>query len=325
MPAMLKYRVLFGTLMVVGLLVGFWLDDWLDSVGIAGTPLETVFLGRHFLPAGLLMLLGMLLLIVLTSREVVRIFHVENVDASYLMVGLSGVTGALLIYLIPHDTDSQQTIAIYASFMVMIFIASLVRHSWRGRTQGAVTVAAVTMFALIYLGTLPGFYLAIRRWHSAWVVAAVIAITKSCDVGAYATGRLFGKHKLIPWLSPGKTWEGLAGGVVMSGLLATLLVALANYYDVSGRWMPGPTDGTPRVFVTFDYPLWLAMIGGLIIGFVGQVGDLTASLFKRDAGIKDSGRSIPGFGGLLDVIDSPILVAPLAYWLLHFGAELGTD
>lgn len=320
---MLKHRVLFGTLMVITLLVGFWLDNRLDSVLIRGTVFETLFLGRDTLPAGLLMLIGGLVLIALTSREVVRIFHVENVDASYLMVGLSGVLGALLIYLIPHDTESQQTMAIYASTMVLIFIASLVRHSWRGRTDGAVTVAAVTMFALIYLGTLPGFYLAIRRWNSAWVVAAIITVTKSCDVGAYATGRLFGKHKLIPWLSPGKTWEGLAGGVALSAILATLLVYLSNHYGMSGRWMPAAAEGSARVFVPFNYPLWLAAVGGLIIGFVGQIGDLTASLFKRDAGIKDSGRSIPGFGGLLDVIDSPILVAPLAYWLLQLGAELG--
>ncbi|MFW6032287.1 MAG: phosphatidate cytidylyltransferase, partial [Phycisphaeraceae bacterium] len=172
-------------------------------------------------------------------------------------------------------------------------------------TEGSVAVASVSLFALIYLGTLPGFYLAIRHDHSAWVVAALIVITKSCDVGAYFTGRAIGRHKLVPWLSPGKTWEGLGGGVLLSALLAAVLAWVGN------TWFSGP-DATVRA-----YPLWFAAVAGLALGLAGQFGDLTASLFKRDAGVKDSGRSIPGFGGLLDVVDSPLVVAPLAYWLLR--------
>jgi phosphatidate cytidylyltransferase len=70
------------------------------------------------------------------------------------------------------------------------------------------------------------------------------------------------------------------------------------------------------------YPLWYAALAGLLLGLIGQFGDLVASLFKRDAGIKDSGSSIPGFGGVLDVIDSPIVVAPFAYWLLMLVRQL---
>ena len=316
---MLKHRLLFGTLMIVGGLGLLALDDRLDRVRLHGWA-SSLFLGREYLPAGLLMLVLVLALIVLASRELCRIFHAERIDASPGMVAVSGSLGAVLIYLIPDHTPSQLTIAIYASFMVLIFIGSLVRYSWRGVTQGAVSVAAVTMFALIYLGTMPGFYLAIRRYHTVWVVAAIVAITKSCDIGAYATGRMFGRHKLIPWLSPGKTWEGLAGGMALSAILATALVAVANYYGWTGRYFSGPDR---PVFMQIDYPLWYAALAGLIIGFVGQVGDLTASLFKRDAGIKDSGSAVPGFGGFLDIVDSPILVAPLAYWLLHIAELLG--
>ncbi len=318
LPTMLKHRLMFGTLMVAGGLGLLAVDDRLDRVRLHGWA-SSLFLGREYLPAGLLMLVLILAIIVLASRELCRIFHAEGIDASPIMIAVSGFLGALLIYLIPDATPSQLTIAIYASFMVMIFIGSLVRYSWRGVTQGAVSVAAVTMFAVIYLGTMPGFYLAIRRYHSVWVVVAIIAVTKACDIGAYFTGRAFGKHKLIPWLSPGKTWEGLAGGVVLSAILATMLAAVSNHLGWSGRYAPGNADASGPLPVAMHYPLWYAAIAGLIIGFVGQVGDLTASLFKRDAGIKDSGSAIPGFGGFLDVVDSPILVAPLAYWLLYLA------
>lgn len=310
---MLKYRLVFGPIMIAALLGMFYLDDRLDQVNITDTVWQQVFLGRAYLPAGLLLLGSILASIMLASRELCRIFHAEQVAASPFMVALSGGLGCVLLYLIPYSLDSQQTVAIYASFMVGIFILSLVRHSYGGQAEGAIAVAAVTMFALIYLGALPGFYLAIRRWHSAWVIAAVILITKSCDIGAYFTGRAIGRTKLIPWLSPGKTWEGLLGGVAFSILLAIALAALANVYDWFGHWQPGPAG---RVFIQYDFPLWYAAVCGLVFGLVGVVGDLTASLFKRDAGIKDSGRSIPGFGGVLDVVDSPILVAPFAYWLL---------
>lgn len=316
---MLKYRLVFGPLMIAGLLALFYLDDWLDQIDLTGTVWQDLFLGRTYLPAGLLMFSAIVATIILASRELCRIFHAENVDASPFMVGLSGTIGCILLYLIPYTMDSQQTVAIYASFMAGIFILSLVRHSYGGRTHGAVTVAAVTMFALIYLGAMPGFYLAIRRWHSAWVIAAIIFITKSCDIGAYFTGRAIGRNKLIPWLSPGKTWEGLVGGVAVSVGLAVGLAAIANFYDWFGHWQPG---GAQRDFVHYHFPLWYAAVCGAVFGLVGVVGDLTASLFKRDAGIKDSGRSVPGFGGILDVVDSPILVAPFAYWLLTFTPYL---
>ena len=310
---MLKYRLVFGPIMIAVLLGTLYLDDWLDQIDLGGTVWQSIFLGRTYLPAGLLMLGFIIVAIILASRELCRIFHAENVAASPFMVGLSGTLCCVLLYIIPYGMDSQQTVAIYASFMVGIFILSLVRHSYGGRTEGAVTVAAVTMFALIYLGALPGFYLAIRRWHSAWVIAAVMLITKSCDIGAYFTGRAIGRTKLIPWLSPGKTWEGLVGGVATSALLAVGLAAIANFYDWFGHWQPGYES---RQFVAYDIPLWYAAACGIVFGLVGVVGDLTASLFKRDAGIKDSGRAIPGFGGVMDVVDSPILVAPFAYWLL---------
>ncbi|MEL7238219.1 MAG: phosphatidate cytidylyltransferase, partial [Planctomycetota bacterium] len=106
------------------------------------------------------------------------------------------------------------------------------------------------------------------------------------------TGKSLGKHKLIPFLSPGKTWEGLAGGVVTAALVGA---ACAPGLDLL-TW-------------------WKGAIFGAVIGVVGQAGDLLESLMKRDADVKDSSQLLPGFGGVLDVIDSPLVAAPVAYLL----------
>ncbi len=124
----------------------------------------------------------------------------------------------------------------------------------------------------------------------------ILLVVKSTDIGAYFGGRYLGKHKLIPWLSPGKTWEGL-----FCGLATAALVGLG----CSLVW--------PHALSTITWPK--ALIFGIVIGGVGQAGDLLESLMKRDAQVKDSGNIIPGFGGLLDVIDSPLLAAPAAYLL----------
>jgi phosphatidate cytidylyltransferase len=107
---------------------------------------------------------------------------------------------------------------------------------------------------------------------------------------------------LIPWLSPGKTWEGLIGGIVLAAAVGAggVLVLL--------QVIPG--DSLPS--------LAGAAVAGAFAAVIGQLGDLIMSLFKRDAGRKDSGHSIPGFGGVLDVLDSPLLVMPFAVWWLRW-------
>jgi phosphatidate cytidylyltransferase len=310
---MLKYRLIFGPIMIAALIGVVILDGVLDTVDLTGSPLQGLFMGRTYLPAGLLMLVCFAGLVVLGSRELCVIFRAKGVAIDTPMIVLSGLLGLILFYAIPLGIGSQTAVAIYGSAMAGLFLATLVIHSRRGRTDGAIHAAAAGMFTFVYLGVLPGYLMGIRSWHSAWTLIAVIAITKSCDIGAYFTGLAIGKNKLIPWLSPKKTWEGLIGGMVVAGVLATALAALGNHYGINGYWV---REGDGREFVKVIYPLWFVFPAGLMLGAIGQFGDLVASLFKRDAGIKDSGRVIPGFGGVLDIVDSPVVVAPFAYWLL---------
>ncbi|MCC7147258.1 MAG: phosphatidate cytidylyltransferase [Phycisphaeraceae bacterium] len=313
---MLRHRMIFGPLMILALFLILFVDSRLDKLTITGTVWQSFFFGRDYLPKGLGMLALFIVLIVLASGELFAIFQAKGIAVTRTIIALAGIAGCTVVYAIPYATDSPTAVAVFATVLVVVFVIPLFWHNWRHRqTQGAVAAAAVTLFAFIYLGLLAGFYLAIRRWHSAWVVAAILLIIKSCDIGAYFTGRFLGRHKLIPWLSPGKTWEGFAGGVLLSAAVATFMAWLYNRIGMSGYYL-----FDPRRFLPVDYPLWAAPIGGALLGAVGQFGDLTASLFKRDAGFKDSGQSIPGFGGLLDVLDSPLIVAPLAYWLLRLTA-----
>lgn len=327
MPAMLKYRLIFGPLMIAALLFVFWLDNRLDQVVIEGTFWERIFLGRDTLPAGMLMLLVFLTLIVLGTREFAALARAKGIPADRFMLTVAGLTGCVLIYIVPNAVNSQVTVAFVATLMAVLFIASQVKYSWlHRRTEGALAVGGLTMLAFVYMGLLPGFYVAIRRWHSAWIVLAIILITKCCDIGAYFTGRAIGRHKLIPWLSPGKTWEGLAGGVALSMAVAVGLAALSNGLN-EGDANRGAhylvKHAGERQWLELHFPLIGVAAAGAAIALVGQFGDLTASLFKRDAGIKDSGASVPGFGGILDIVDSPIVVAPLAYWLLWWAANQG--
>jgi len=310
---MLKHRLIFGPIMIAALLGVVVLDGVLDHIDLTGAWAQDLFFGRTYLPSGLLLLVCFTGLMVLGARELCVIFRAKGVTIDTPVIMLSGLLGLVLFYAIPHWIDTQTAVAIYGSAMSGLFLATLIIHSRRGRTQGAIHAAAAGMFTFVYLGVLPGYLMAIRAWHSPWVLIAIIGITKACDIGAYFTGMAFGKHKLIPWLSPGKTWEGLIGGMVLSAGLAIGLAALGNYADATGYWV---RDNGSREFVQVLYPLWFAGIAGLLIGLIGQFGDLAASLFKRDAGIKDSGKAIPGFGGVLDVIDSPIVTAPFAYWML---------
>jgi CDP-diglyceride synthetase len=183
------------------------------------------------------------------------------------------------------------------TILAIALVAAFIKHSRNQRVEGAMANAGGTLLAIVYLGVLPGFFLPICMTHSAWMVLRIVAVVKAADVGAYTTGRLLGKHKLIPWLSPGKTIEGFFGGLVFSGIVAALLA------------LPFRPD-QPRLTV-----LAIAAGCGIILGAIGQLGDLLESLLKRDAGFKDSG-ALPGFGGILDILDSPLLAAPVAYWLL---------
>lgn len=189
--------------------------------------------------------------------------------------------------------------------VVVAFVAAFVWEMARYREPDqAIVRLALTVWMVIYLGVLPSFLIQLRcqgtpteagfNLHGAGLVALAMFVPKFGDIGAFFAGKQLGRTRMTPALSPKKTWEGLVGGLVASALVAVVIQA---FYPHFSQW-------------------WLAALFGLSVGAAGVVGDLAESLVKRDAGRKDASQVVPGFGGLLDVVDSVIFAAPVAYlWL----------
>lgn len=189
-------------------------------------------------------------------------------------------------------------------FLVLFVLGLCVRQFVsRSNTAGIVAIA-VTLFGLMYVPWLLSFITKINYFprlepgNGAFYVLYFALVTKFSDTGAYCVGTLIGRRKMIPRVSPGKTWEGFGGA-----LLVSVGVSLLFAHFAGGR-LQGMT-------------LAHAALLGVILCAGAVVGDLIESLFKREAGLKDSGRRLPGIGGVLDLLDSLLFNAPLMYLYLR--------
>lgn len=156
-------------------------------------------------------------------------------------------------------------------------------------------------FVQVYVTFLAGLYVVLVGLEGGeWWTLASIIIVVATDVGAYASGLAFGKHKLAPTISPGKTWEGFAGSVVVAVVAGILL-----------GWL------------MLGQPWWVGLVMGVLLALVGTMGDLTESLIKRDLGVKDISTWLPGHGGFLDRLDSILPSAAVAYVIYLVVTSLG--
>jgi phosphatidate cytidylyltransferase len=292
MERTLRNRLLFGSLMLIALFALLWLDAAAE-VWTAPWMRERFHLRHGVGGIGLLIILFLILPLAVT--ELAALFTAERIRP-YRALATIGC-GSLVLHAFLTQWPGFQTIATSTLAFIIVFVMLLAAflHALEKRTEDAIVRMAGTMLATLYLGGLAWFLMAIRVKHALWfsgstlVVLMILLAVKSTDIGAYFGGRALGRHKLIFWLSPGKTWEGL-----FCGLITAALVAMAFAGAINQPW-------------------WKAGLFGACIGGIGQLGDLLESLMKRDAQVKDSGRLIPGFGGVLDVIDSPLFAAPFAY------------
>ena len=289
---MLWQRLITGPLLIALVLGVVWLDAGMDAQAAA-----------RGLPPGVVLLGFAAVLSVLIAREITAFLRGAGLPASTTasaiaaLLGLLGVTGSTMF------ATNVGVAGGVATALTLMLVVALLRMAHTRDPKGSLMLAGGTLLAGVYGGVLLGFWMLVRLEHSPWMLVGAVLVTKSCDIGAYFTGRAVGRQKMIPWLSPKKTWEGLAGGV----LTATLLGAgLAHYASTHA-------SGVDRI------PWWIGAIGGALVAVIGQAGDLAESSFKRDSGLKDSGNLLPGMGGVLDVLDSPLFAGPVVYWLLRIA------
>jgi len=186
----------------------------------------------------------------------------------------------------------------YTLVLLLAFVGEMRRYR---RPGGVIANVALAVFGVAYVGLLLSFTVQLRLLGGSadgmLGLLALIIVVKLGDTGAYTVGRLIGRHKMSPYISPGKTLEGAAGAIVFACLGAWLA------YTFVGAWLgasPSPHG-------------WDWLVFGLVVGLAGLLGDLAESLLKRDMGRKDSSTWLPGFGGVLDLLDSILFAAPVAY------------
>lgn len=189
------------------------------------------------------------------------------------------------------------------SFFILFVLGLCLRQLASRHTTTGIVAISTTLLGLLYVPWLLNFIQKINFFGYAGVdghyyVLYFVLVTKFSDCGAYLVGSLIGRHKMIPRISPGKTWEGFGGAVLVSTAASVVFARLA------GPHLAGMT-------------LLHSVILGVILSTAAVVGDLIESLFKREAGLKDSGRLFPGIGGILDLLDSLLFNAPLMYLYLR--------
>lgn len=287
---MLRWRLLLGAVLIGGLIALCWADFRAEQPGTWLFPLVVV-------------------LTLLASQEVLGLTSARSSRPLAWVVYLGNLAIVASNWLTVWQPDRFPALAPVASSLGLAVLLAFAGEMRRYERPGEVTVnLAVAVFALCYVGLLMSFLVELRLLGREVGMAALLSlviVVKMSDTGAYTVGRLVGRHKLAPVLSPGKTIEGAIGGLVFA--------LLGAWFSFAWMW-PRLCGEPPAPSMAW----WV--VYAVLITVAGIVGDLAESLLKRDAGQKDSSTWMPGFGGVLDLLDSLLLSAPVAYvcWLFAF-------
>lgn len=338
-------RVTYGTAAILFLLSLFLLDVLIakEATVPTGPGIDTTVTWRDgpvgsLLRHGSVLPLTFLVVILAGARELVRLLRSKGARPCGKFAGLMIALILAVPWLSPTGllgsgvAESEGLMWSIVCVMVTIVGAGAL-VVLRRDTNDAMRDVGATVLIVTYLGFLSSFGLHLRcsqdvpGYEGAWLLLITVMVTKSSDIGAYFAGSAFGRHKLIPEVSPGKSVEGMVGGLAASALVATALV-------VAGRYAAAQTSAAPEAGrllsllheMTQSFssptpnsalsPTFRAVLFGLAMSAAGQMGDLIESSFKRDADIKDSGGILPRFGGILDLVDSPVVSMPVAWLLL---------
>jgi phosphatidate cytidylyltransferase len=278
---MLKHRLILGVSMAVAFVGLVLLDGWLD-----GSLTPAIGQGGHV--QGAIFTVLICLLMVPSHLELAAMAAAKGLKIATCITIPGSILLATTVYWPPHgdlDWGAYAVLVVAATFFGLVL-----RQVLSDGITGTMVGAGVGLLALTYVGVLGAFSVVLRVDFGVWPLLMYVCVVKAADIGAFTVGSLLGSHKLVPRISPGKTWEGLAGGIVLGALVAMPFGRPCGILDI--RW---------------------AMAFGIVFAVIGQLGDLAESILKRDAQVKDASDRVPGFGGVLDVLDSPLAAAPFAY------------
>lgn len=285
---MLIWRLILGISLAAGLVGLAWLDARATVPGIWLMPVLLLFLA-----AG--------------GDELDRLLTAAAAPGDRLLlivapVAIAAAAWSAWLCPVPAQADAALlTLAAMGLCLAVAMIAEMIRYQQPGQTTRRL---AATMFGVCYLGLPAALLVHLRMQFGMSAVLTMLAVVKLGDVGAYTVGRIIGRRKLVPKISPGKTIEGAVGHLAFAAGAAYLCLTVLPAAVPS--WGLAATS------------IGKALLVGLLLGAAGMLGDLAESLLKRDAGLKDSSRWLPGFGGVLDIIDSLLLAAPIAWLCWRF-------
>jgi phosphatidate cytidylyltransferase len=289
------------------LLTRLWVGTILAIIGIAILVADE-YLYPPWYPGWLLMVL---LLGLATCHELFWLVGQSYKFASWLSYG--GVVVLLAMNWLaqvpePHWPNQNLWAYLLIAFIAYFFALFLVEMAYYRQPDGVMVRMPVSLWMVAYLGLLPAFLVQLRwlaRGPHSSTMALILAIfvPKCCDIGGYFTGRWFGRNRLSPAISPKKTWEGALGGLVLAALVTVII----------DRAVPVANPLLHKL-------LWAEVGFGVTVGGAGILGDLAESMIKRDCNQKDASSVVPGFGGVLDVIDAVLFAAPVAFlWFVFLG------
>lgn len=261
------------------------MSDFWSRILVGAIALPLVF--------GLLWVGGWYLCALLVAAAVVSLHELYTMARPQRPLVLAGYGGAVLAIVGARWGGLPWMLAGFLAVFVLAFVLNGIAE-----TRAPATLAiAVTVLGAAWVGFGLGHLLLLRQIpkHAQLAVFTVVLVVFAADTAAYAVGRLVGRHKLAPVLSPGKTWEGFVAGAV-AGIFVSFV---ALYQD-------------KHHFLT----VWQAIVLGIVVVLAAVVGDVFESALKRDLEVKDSGRILAGHGGMLDRLDAVLFAAPAAYYLI---------
>lgn len=286
----MKTRIILGALLIA-VLSGLFYLDWAHERFVLTAEHASIW---HRLPLGTVMAAVLALMMLQGLREM-RGLAAANGVRTLRSSALVSVLAIALLPLVMRQGFMPSTLRI-ENFVLgvalgLVFFEQMI---FRGSNDALRSVAA-TALMIVYLGVGAAMMLMIRLDAGLPAFLLFLAAVKFTDIGAYFAGTAAGRHKMAPKISPGKSWEGLAGGLAAAAGVSMLLAHV----------------------LAMPLTLPQAVVFGVIVGLAGQFADLCESALKRAAGVKDSGHVLPQFGGVLDMLDSLLLSAPAAWLVLH--------